>query len=186
MYSRHTQGVRGDIQRSYNTLCGNCTNWKWTMENVCKQSDDLYDCGLICCGEASCKIDIHIPLHYPSSNDSGYIFKQTTNDVETNDVDSDGSTEELTDDSTEELTDDSVEVMDEFLSINKDSIELANDFAKHFDNQVAVGVKSTWLQTKVGDWTNQGNDMFNNSNNIPASLWLTAIAFFIVLFHLVY
>ena len=92
------------------------------------------------------------------------------------------SSEKFDNDSAEMFDDDHAEELDKHLDIDKHSIDLAKDFAKHFDSHSAVGVKSNLVQTRMGEWTSQGNDMFYNSNIIPASPWLAAFVFFMLYF----
>ena len=161
MASRYTKGLEGGIERGYRTACGNCENRKQIFEEIVRQSEVLFDGEFICCGKVACRFDI--PLQY--------IYN-----VSTKAFDTVKEADELGD---------SAEAFDKHLGINKDSIYLANDFAKHFDNHFAAGVKSTLIQARMGVWTSQGNDMFHSSSTIPASPWLAAIVFFIVSFYLV-
>ena len=163
MASRYTRGLEGGIERGYRTACGNCENRKQIFEEMVQQSEVLFDGEFICCGKVACRIDI--PLQYSTANVSTKAF-DTVKEAD-------------------ELGD-SAEAFDKHLGINKDSIDLANDFAKHFDSHFAAGVKATLVHTRIGEWTSQGNNMFHSSSIIPASPWLAAIVFFIVLFYLVY
>ena len=91
------------------------------------------------------------------------------------------SAEEFHSDSTKDIynvsADNDAEVFDANLNIDKDPIDLANEFAKHFDSRSAVGVKSTFVHTRMGERTKQGHDMFNTSNIISSSPWLAAFMF---------
>ena len=122
----------------------------------------------MCCGEAQCKINIHVlqlqNLTYNDSNPAMYVNSEDSDDSEEFDDDSDdGSAEDSDDDSS------SSKEFDKHLNIDKHFSDFANDFAKHFDSQSAVIVASTFVHSTMGEWTNQGNEKFHNSNIIPAS-----------------
>ena len=113
-----------------------------------------------------------IPFQYPASNETDYLFVETTSDVDS--------------DYEEKINSDSAKVFDNYLDKYKHSIDLANEFAKHFDNHSAVGVTSTWVHPRMGERTNQGNDMYYNSSIMSGSPWLAAVVFHIVSFYLIY
>ena len=153
----------------------------------------MYDIRYMCCGVAPCKIII--PQQYPNYNDSdGNFTMYVDSDLEEEfekgsysfspekfgDVFAKESHSDSPEKFVDDFTKDAIEEFDKHFDIDQHSIDLANDFAKHFDSHSAVGVKSNLVQTRMGEWTSLGNDKFYNSNSIPASPWLAAIAFFIV------
>ena len=138
------------FRRGYTTICVpiSCANSREQFEMTTLRYNTLFDHRLLCCGED--------PQQYPTYNDSDSYYEVY--------VDSD-YTEEFYNDSAEEFHSDYAK------DVDKDFIDLTNDFAKHFDRHSAVGVKSTLVSTRMGEFTNQGNDMFHNSNG-PSNVLL--------------
>ena len=170
MASRYTTELEGGIELRFRTACGECAYGKQIFEEATQQSEEYFDSRFICCGKVACKMDI--PFQYLASNETDYLFVETTKDVDS--------------DYEEKFNSDSAKVFNKDLDKYKHSIDLANEFAKHFDSHAAVGVASTWVHPRMGERTNQGNDVFYNSSIMFGSPWLAAVVFHIVSFYLIY
>ena len=163
MASEYSTGLESGIKQSYRTACGDCVYRKRMFEEAMQQSKGLFDSRFICCGKVACKMDI--PFQYLASNETDYLFVETTSDVDS--------------DYEEKINSDSAKVFDMDLDIDQHSNDLANEFAKHFDSHSVLGVTSTWVHPRMGERTNQGNDVFHKTTIIPGSPWLAALVFLI-------
>ena len=195
--------------RYYRSLCvkEHCFFGRARFDELLRRLNKTFDTRFMCCGASPCKIST-LPLQYLTYKDSDN-YPETYGDIDYNEdfdntedfdytelFDDNSNTEfysdfaeEFQSNSTEKFynisDDDDARVFEGDLNIDKDPIDLANDFAKHFDSRSAVDVQSTFVHTRMSERSNQGNDMFNTSNIIPASPCLAALVFLLVLLYLV-